>query len=160
MVRGTGIFLKCRRHLKILGGREMIWTKFHTEGPQVLGARVQNAVALATWHLEFLQSCTVACKLRPECSQFETIRVLLHGGKTFNYYSSSLGGGRGGGLQTDCPIQFTNVSQNFVSLVFPVLLKSGILSSTENSGIHFKRKGTNICSRVGCAMQCRLTYCV
>jgi hypothetical protein len=40
---------KSRNHLKILGARSVAWSKFHTEGPQILGATVKNLVARATW---------------------------------------------------------------------------------------------------------------
>jgi len=35
---GTQIFQKSKRHLKILGARRKIWSKFRTRDPQILGA--------------------------------------------------------------------------------------------------------------------------
>ena len=42
------IFQKSSSHLKILGARKVAWSKFHTTDPQVLGANVQNLVAMAS----------------------------------------------------------------------------------------------------------------
>jgi hypothetical protein len=36
-------------HPKILGARKVTCSKFRAEGPQILGATVQNSVARATW---------------------------------------------------------------------------------------------------------------
>jgi hypothetical protein len=45
------IFLKkIRSHLKILGFRRVILSKFHSEDPQMLGATLQNWDMVMTWH--------------------------------------------------------------------------------------------------------------
>jgi fructose-1-phosphate kinase PfkB-like protein len=54
MTRGTKIFQKTRSHLKIPGARRVTQSKFHTEGPQILGAKVQNLVARTNWHTEIV----------------------------------------------------------------------------------------------------------
>jgi hypothetical protein len=43
------------RDLQILGPRRVTWSKFHTEGPQILDAAVQNVVARATGRPGLLQ---------------------------------------------------------------------------------------------------------
>jgi hypothetical protein len=47
-IKGTQIFHKSKSHLKILGIIK-VTSKFHAEGPQILGTTVQNLVK-ATWH--------------------------------------------------------------------------------------------------------------
>ena len=46
--RGAQIFQKANSHLKILGAMKVTWSKFRTEGPQILGTRLQNVVATPT----------------------------------------------------------------------------------------------------------------
>jgi hypothetical protein len=41
-------------HLKILSSSWMTWSKFHTEGPQILGATIRNLVAQATLRRAFV----------------------------------------------------------------------------------------------------------
>jgi hypothetical protein len=53
-VRGAQIIQNSRGHLKILGARRVTLNKFRGEGPQVLGAAVQNVFTRATWLPEFL----------------------------------------------------------------------------------------------------------
>jgi hypothetical protein len=48
------IFQKPGSHLKILGARKVICSKFQPEDQQLLGITIQNFVATVTWHLEFL----------------------------------------------------------------------------------------------------------
>lgn len=48
MTGGVQIFQKCKRQFKILGTRRVIWSRFYTEEPQILGTIVQN---LVTWDL-------------------------------------------------------------------------------------------------------------
>jgi len=55
LYRGTKIFQKFKSHLKILGASMVSWSKSHTEGPQILGALVQNLVARETWRPGFVQ---------------------------------------------------------------------------------------------------------
>jgi hypothetical protein len=43
--RGARIFQKSRSHLKIFVVKGMTRSKFHTEGPKILGAAVQNMEA-------------------------------------------------------------------------------------------------------------------
>lgn len=45
---------KIRSHLKIVGAGRVTRIKFCTENPQMLEATVRNAVAWATWCLEFV----------------------------------------------------------------------------------------------------------
>jgi hypothetical protein len=35
----------------------MTWSRFHTQDPHILGASVQNKIAMVTWGLEFLHLC-------------------------------------------------------------------------------------------------------
>jgi hypothetical protein len=49
LLRFPQMLQKSRRHLKILGARMVIRSEFRTGDPQLLGATVQNIVALATW---------------------------------------------------------------------------------------------------------------
>ena len=51
-------FPKIMGHLKILGTRSVTRSKFHTEGPRILGATVQNLVATATCRLWFVPPCS------------------------------------------------------------------------------------------------------
>ena len=44
------MFQKPKSHLKILVARRVTCSRFNTEGPQILGATVQNIVARANWH--------------------------------------------------------------------------------------------------------------
>jgi hypothetical protein len=46
--RDAQLFQKSKRHLKILGARRMTHSKFNNKDPQLLGATVQNSVAMAT----------------------------------------------------------------------------------------------------------------
>ena len=50
------IFSKSRGHLKILRCWIVTWSKFQTEGPRILGAKVRNVVARETWHPVFVHS--------------------------------------------------------------------------------------------------------
>jgi hypothetical protein len=50
LVHGAQIFQVCRSHLKILGPRSAIWSKFLIEDPPIWGATIQNLVAMATSH--------------------------------------------------------------------------------------------------------------
>jgi hypothetical protein len=50
----TIFFQKSSSHLKILGARNVTWSKFHTDDPQILGATVQNLVVRATWRPGFV----------------------------------------------------------------------------------------------------------
>jgi hypothetical protein len=51
---GAQLLRKFSSHLKILGTGKVTWSKFHTEGPQILGATVQNSVVRATWRPRFV----------------------------------------------------------------------------------------------------------
>jgi hypothetical protein len=42
---GSQIFQNARSHLKISRARGVTWTKFHGEGPQILGVSLQNLIA-------------------------------------------------------------------------------------------------------------------
>jgi hypothetical protein len=48
------MFQKFWQHLKFLGARTVIWSKFHTEDPLILGATVQNLDAMTTWNPGFV----------------------------------------------------------------------------------------------------------
>jgi hypothetical protein len=48
------LFQKSRNHLKILGGRRLTRSKFHTEDSQILGTIIQDLVTTATWHPAFV----------------------------------------------------------------------------------------------------------
>jgi hypothetical protein len=52
--RGTQISQQTKSHLKILGAKRVIWNKFHTEVPQMLGAILQNLVATMIRHPGFV----------------------------------------------------------------------------------------------------------
>ena len=45
----TQIFQISTRHLKILGTRRVVWSKFHTQDSQIIDITVQKLIALATW---------------------------------------------------------------------------------------------------------------
>ena len=51
---GVHKFSKNGNYLKILGARRTTQSKFHTKKPQILGATIQNSVAMATWYLRFV----------------------------------------------------------------------------------------------------------
>jgi len=53
----TQIFQKSRCHLKVLGARMVTWSKFCTEGPEILGTTVQNLFAPVSWHPGFMHPC-------------------------------------------------------------------------------------------------------
>lgn len=61
--RGAQIFQTSRSHLGILGARSVIWSKFLTDGPQLLGAAINKSDATETW-----QPCT---KLTFQCKQLK-----------------------------------------------------------------------------------------
>ena len=52
-VRGAQIVQKSSNHLKILGTRRVAWSMFHTQNSQILGAIIENLVALVSWHPGF-----------------------------------------------------------------------------------------------------------
>jgi hypothetical protein len=52
--KGTHIFQQCSSHLKILGARMVLCSKFHAEDLQILGSTKQDLVATATSHLGFV----------------------------------------------------------------------------------------------------------
>ena len=62
---------RIRIHLKILGIEMNIWSKCHTAGQQILGATIQDKVAMATWHVGFvclcLRSYSILSRLRGSC---------------------------------------------------------------------------------------------
>jgi len=73
--KGAQIFQKSRSHLKILGARRVIWSKFHTEDPQILGVIVEKVVARATWYPGFVHHCTTRFHLlhiKTSCIQLYT----------------------------------------------------------------------------------------
>jgi len=43
-------FHKSGSRVKILGPRRFTWSKLHAEEPLILGATLQNSVAVVTWH--------------------------------------------------------------------------------------------------------------
>ena len=45
---------KSTSHRKIVGARNVTRRKFHIEDPQIVGDKVQNAIARATWPKEFM----------------------------------------------------------------------------------------------------------
>jgi hypothetical protein len=45
---------------KILDARRVVWSKYHVEGPQIVGATVQNLVAQVVWRPEFVHPCSKA----------------------------------------------------------------------------------------------------
>jgi hypothetical protein len=47
--RGAQIFQKSRSHLKILGARRVMWSKFHNENPETLCATAENLCVTASW---------------------------------------------------------------------------------------------------------------
>ena len=53
----TTYFHWSRSHFKILGALRVIWSNFHTEYPQILGATVQNSVVLAIRLPGFVHPC-------------------------------------------------------------------------------------------------------
>jgi hypothetical protein len=63
-IRGAQIFKKSRNHVKLLGARRVIWSKFHNEGPHILCATEQKLFARAIWRPGFVRPCflwTPAC---------------------------------------------------------------------------------------------------
>jgi len=52
--RGGKSLQKSRRRLKILGTRSVIWSNFHTKGPQIWDSNIQNLVPTVTWHPWFV----------------------------------------------------------------------------------------------------------
>ena len=59
LLKGCKIFRKTRSHHKT-GARMVIWSKLHTEDPQILGATVRNLLARATWRRNL---CTPYCSV-------------------------------------------------------------------------------------------------
>jgi hypothetical protein len=45
---------KCRSHIKIVDARRETWSKFHSEGQEILDATEQNVVVAATWRPGFV----------------------------------------------------------------------------------------------------------
>ena len=58
-LQGCTDFWKSRRHLKILGARQVTWDKFNTLDSQILGSIVQN-VAATVWRSGFVHSSLVS----------------------------------------------------------------------------------------------------
>lgn len=54
------------RFFKNLGAIRVTSSKSYTEDPQALGTSMQNLVALATWHLGFVHTCTSICRKQCE----------------------------------------------------------------------------------------------
>jgi ABC-type spermidine/putrescine transport system permease subunit I len=52
--RGAYIFPQINNHPKILGVRKVIWSKFETENPHVLGEAVKNLFPMATFRPGFI----------------------------------------------------------------------------------------------------------
>jgi hypothetical protein len=61
--RGAQIFQKSWRHLKIRDSGRVTWRKFHTKDPQVLGASIQNLVAMVTWQPGLVHPCIYVCHI-------------------------------------------------------------------------------------------------
>jgi hypothetical protein len=62
---GPQIFHKSSSHLKIPGARMVTSSKFHTDNPKILGATVQNLVAMAIWQPGSVHPrCSVMCLFR------------------------------------------------------------------------------------------------
>jgi hypothetical protein len=59
ILQGELIFQKSVSHLQILDARKVIRNNFHTEGPHILRATIQNVVATATWRLGFVHRCDI-----------------------------------------------------------------------------------------------------
>lgn len=59
ILRGELIFQKSVSHQQILDARKVIRNNFHTEGPQILRATMQNLVAMVTWRLGFVHPCDI-----------------------------------------------------------------------------------------------------
>ena len=53
--KGAQMFKKSNSHWKILGTRRVTWNKIYIEDPRMLGAAMQNLVAMVTWPLGFVQ---------------------------------------------------------------------------------------------------------
>jgi hypothetical protein len=51
---------KSLSHIKILGGRKVTWSKFHTEKQQILGTTVQNLNATELWCLGVVHPFTMS----------------------------------------------------------------------------------------------------
>jgi hypothetical protein len=49
LCRGQQIFQKSRRHLKILGAKSKIWSKFQNQDPKMLRTAVQNVATWRNW---------------------------------------------------------------------------------------------------------------
>jgi hypothetical protein len=59
------ILKKSMHSIKIIGVRKVIRSRFHTEGPKMLDATLQNLVALATWRPVYANPCCtfLSCSL-------------------------------------------------------------------------------------------------
>jgi hypothetical protein len=55
-ITGATIFQRSRTHLKILGTRNVMQSKFYTEKPQTLGAKIINVVRMTTWRPCYMYS--------------------------------------------------------------------------------------------------------
>jgi len=53
-VREAQVFQKSRSYFRILGTRRVIFSKFLSEDPQVLGTTIQNLITCMTWHPGFV----------------------------------------------------------------------------------------------------------
>jgi len=56
---------KSSSDLKILGARRVIYSSFHTEGPQISDDTIQNIVAQTTWGPAFVHPCCVVYTKHP-----------------------------------------------------------------------------------------------
>jgi len=57
--RGEQILQKSRKRLKILGARWVTWSRFHSEGPQILCVTIHNLVARVNWRPGFVHMVTM-----------------------------------------------------------------------------------------------------
>jgi hypothetical protein len=58
---GTKVFQKFWKPRQYSGALRVTRSKFHTEDPQILGATVQNLVALVTWRPAVMYPCSAKC---------------------------------------------------------------------------------------------------
>jgi hypothetical protein len=64
---GAQIFQKSRIHLKGSRRQKGNKKKFHSKGPQILGATVQNFVTWATWRAEILHAFNTVLLVSQMC---------------------------------------------------------------------------------------------
>lgn len=73
LAEGCPSFLNLFDHFKILDARKVIWSKFSTKDPKIVGTAVQYLVSRAAWLPGYVHPC-VTCYITP----YKVSYLMLH----------------------------------------------------------------------------------